>query len=405
MARSQPTSIALRHCVVEHEPRAVHADGTGRMTERVARKSKSLPSVVEWTRAHDKWLASEVPLVPADLRKKHREMRKDAFRFLRATYYRWAEIFPVVCRNEAKAPSVLAIGDLHVENFGTWRDAEGRLVWGVNDFDEASRLPYTNDLVRLATSIRLAIRKKHLRLSEKIAVSTILSGYRSGLEDGGHPFVLAESHDALREMARHRLYDTSKFWRKVHALKPYRGRIPTRLARSLIELLPEANLRVRFRRRVAGLGSLGRLRIVAIAEWRGGLVLREAKALCPSAAAWASGRDEAPGRAPREVLARAVRAPDPFLHVKRHWILRRLAPDCTGLELTDLPAERAERDLFDAMGRETANVHLGSGNRRAILRDLRSRRPGWLALASEVMTQAVDSDWQAWWRSTSRGRR
>jgi len=32
---------------------------------------------------------------------------------------------------------VLAVGDLHVENFGTWRDAEGRLIWGVNDFDES----------------------------------------------------------------------------------------------------------------------------------------------------------------------------------------------------------------------------------------------------------------------------
>ena len=50
---------------------------------------------------------------------------------------------------------VLAIGDLHLENFGTWRDAEGRLVWGINDFDEAWALPYTNDLIRLATSARM----------------------------------------------------------------------------------------------------------------------------------------------------------------------------------------------------------------------------------------------------------
>ena len=47
---------------------------------------------------------------------------------------------------------MLAVGDLHVENFGTWRDADGRLCWGINDFDEADRLPYTNDLVRLAAS-------------------------------------------------------------------------------------------------------------------------------------------------------------------------------------------------------------------------------------------------------------
>ena len=28
------------------------------------------------------------------------------------------------------------------ENFGTWRDADGRLVWGVNDFDEAAVMPW-----------------------------------------------------------------------------------------------------------------------------------------------------------------------------------------------------------------------------------------------------------------------
>ena len=35
--------------------------------------------------------------------------------------------------------------------YGTWRDTEGRLVWGINDFDEAYPSPYTNDLVRLAS--------------------------------------------------------------------------------------------------------------------------------------------------------------------------------------------------------------------------------------------------------------
>ncbi len=51
---------------------------------------------------------------------------------------------------------MLAVGDIHVENFGTWRDAEGRLVWGVNDFDDAARMPYAIDIVRLATSAVLA---------------------------------------------------------------------------------------------------------------------------------------------------------------------------------------------------------------------------------------------------------
>ena len=78
-------------------------------------------------------------------------MAQDALSFLCATFYRWAQLFPALCAKLARAPKVLGIGDLHVENYGTWRDAEGRLVWGINDFDEACPLPYTNDLVRLAT--------------------------------------------------------------------------------------------------------------------------------------------------------------------------------------------------------------------------------------------------------------
>jgi len=83
-------------------------------------------------------------------------MAEGLFAFFRATFYRWIQCWPAVCETENEAPQVLSVGDIHVENFGTWRDAEGRLIWGVNDFDEAWPLPYTNDLVRLATSALIA---------------------------------------------------------------------------------------------------------------------------------------------------------------------------------------------------------------------------------------------------------
>ena len=83
-------------------------------------------------------------------------MRDSAFAFLRATYWRWAETILEVCPDLANAPAVLAVGDTHLENFGTWHDGEGRLVWGVNDYDEAAEMPYILDLVRLATSATLA---------------------------------------------------------------------------------------------------------------------------------------------------------------------------------------------------------------------------------------------------------
>src|SRR6185436_3677418 len=131
----------------------------------------------------------------SDLGLKHKLMAQDAFSFLRATFYRWAQLFPLLCPKLAEAPTVLAVGDLHVENYGTWRDAEGRLVWGINDFDEAFPLPYTSDLVRLATSARLS----NLSLDPAKAAGAILAGYADGLESGGRPFVLSETNRWLRD--------------------------------------------------------------------------------------------------------------------------------------------------------------------------------------------------------------
>src|SRR5207302_9072134 len=89
------------------------------------------------TAGYEAWLGKHLTLLRPGLNLKHEAMRSSRFRFLRATYYRWAQIFPEVCGELNSALKVVAVGDLHVENFGTWRDVEGRLIWGVNDFDEA----------------------------------------------------------------------------------------------------------------------------------------------------------------------------------------------------------------------------------------------------------------------------
>ena len=104
------------------------------------------------TEKYESWLARHLRIIEPDLQFKHEQMRTAPFPFLRATFYRWAQTWAEVCGDAARAPRVLAVGDLHVENFGTWRDIEGRLIWGINDFDEVWRFPYTIDLIRLATS-------------------------------------------------------------------------------------------------------------------------------------------------------------------------------------------------------------------------------------------------------------
>ena len=109
----------------------------------------------------------------AALAGKHADMRKEgAHAFLRGTFYRWAELWKDVRDGGSK---VAAVGDTHVENFGTWRDAEGRLIWGVNDFDEACKLPWTSDLVRLGVSTMLALDTlRNLSLSAESACDAIV---------------------------------------------------------------------------------------------------------------------------------------------------------------------------------------------------------------------------------------
>jgi uncharacterized protein (DUF2252 family) len=317
-------------------------------------------------------------------------MAESPFVFLRGTFYRWMQLWPAVCAKLADAPAVRAVGDLHIENFGTWRDAEGRLIWGVNDFDEAWRLPYTIDLVRLATSALLAIRETHLSLSPREACTALLDGYTASLQRGGEPLVLAERRRWLRRIALNELRDPVEYWQKFAADRPATGRVPHK---DLRLLMPVRRLRYRVVARVAGVGSLGRPRFVALAVWGGALIAREAKALVPSAVIWARGGTTRSTLC-AEVAAQAIRVPDPFYVTTKRWIVRRLAPDCSRIELVDLPKTRDEVKLLRAMGWETANIHLGTPPVR-IAKHLKGRPGRWLERAARDMASATLQDWRA----------
>lgn len=359
---------------------------------------KPLPHIGECTKSYEAWLSSHIPLLAGDLKSKHAQMKEALFPFLRATYYRWAQVWPEVCSDLLSAAETLSVGDLHVENFGTWRDTDGRLVWGVNDFDEASWLPYTNDLVRLVASANVAIDTDHIALNRKDACAAVLAGYQKGLETGGRPYVLAEEHPALREMARHRLRNPEAFWEKLSSLPPLKGKIPNSARKAIVRMLPHPDVPHVIVHRIAGLGSLGRQRFVGIGDWRGGKIAREAKALAPSACVWAKSGKPSRRILYQEILEGAVRCPDPWVKLRGRWIVRRLAPDCSRIELSALPEERDEIRLLQAMGSETANVHLGTARRRDLLKDLANRPHGWLYDAARRMVEAVAADWERWRR-------
>jgi hypothetical protein len=161
--------------------------------------------------------------------------------------------------------------------------------------------------------------------------------------------------------------------------------------------MPEKKISYWTVHRSAGLGSLGRQRFVALADWRGGKIARESKALVPSAYRWASGRAKSSKIFYEEALRTSMRSRDPYVELQGRWIVRRLAPDCSRVELAALPKERDESRLLYEMGYETANIHLGDRRAaKAAERDLKYRRAGWLHSDASAMADATRKDWKAW---------
>jgi uncharacterized protein (DUF2252 family) len=94
---------------------------------------------------------------PAAFRTKFRKMAADAFAFYRGSaclFYAdmaerddpWAD---------ERTSRVWIQGDLHAENFGTYMDGDGVLIFDVNDFDEAYVGHFTWDVTRFAASLAL----------------------------------------------------------------------------------------------------------------------------------------------------------------------------------------------------------------------------------------------------------
>ena len=353
------------------------------------------------TRSYESWMGQHVQLVPHQLLKKHEMMKADLFAFFRGAFFRWVQLWKLVVSQAAqRAPHVLAVGDLHLDSFGTWRDVEGRLVWGVDDFDEAFHLPYTNDLVRLATSVKIASKAGSLEISLRKACETILDGYRSTLSHGGSPITLAEEEHILENLGIAELKTPENFWQNLKHLPACDRNCPAAARQALERSLPKS-VSYKLVSRTSGAGSLGQPRFVAIAEWKGGLIAREAKGMVPPAFAW-NRNNQAAKSYYNQVIESAVRSHDPFQKVINGWLVRRLSPDSNPISISDWPRKRDEFTLLRSMGREVANVHLGSGNNvRNILSHLEKAESSWLRAAARQMAKAITKDWKQYRRQRS----
>jgi hypothetical protein len=382
-------------------------------------------TIAESIKCYECWLKAELgdEIIEKDLKKKHEAMADGPFPFLRATYWRWAEVIPALCQRLETAPRVLAVGDIHLENFGTWRDEDGRLVWGVNDYDEAAEMPYLLDLVRLAASALIASKGQKTEASS-IATS-IFQGYADGLKkprpwvlDGTHTETEG-THQWLREQSLVPEAERREFWDNLEKKRakfvkdPHPPEPQPRYRKALLASLPQGAERPEVWHRRAGLGSLGRPRWVARATWQGGLVVREAKAVLPSA--WTR-VNQGTSHAIRcmEIASGCYRATDPWYRVADGIAVRRLSPNNRKIE-ADAGTADPDQDpeihsplglnvlldprMLTAMGRELATVHLGTcGSNDATAehlgQDLKDRRPTWLEQAATRAAGVIRREWE-----------
>ncbi|WP_181768537.1 DUF2252 domain-containing protein [Streptomyces albidus (ex Kaewkla and Franco 2022)] len=152
------------------------ADATGARAERILEVFET---------AFGELLAAD----PAAFQVKFRKMAASAFAFYRGTaclFYADATASDQEGSRHAgpflddRTGRVWIHGDLHAENFGTYMDANGRLTFNVNDFDEAFVGPFTWDLKRFAASVALL-------------------GYTKALSDGQITGLVRAYADAYRE--------------------------------------------------------------------------------------------------------------------------------------------------------------------------------------------------------------
>lgn len=339
------------------------------------------------------WLGAWIPLVAADLAAKAKAMAADPLRFLRGSYYLWllraAEEIPELLA----APLVVAVGDAHVENFGIWTDDRGQRVWGVNDFDEVGLSPYTLDLVRMVASAIVSTQlDRGLRLQPPALSELVLEGWAQGVGDPGALLLDGPEHPHLRALAP--TVDAGRFWRRLDEAPAVPDPVPAIPAEMVVA---EGMARPDWRRRVAGTGSLGHRRMLALGPMAGSRGALETKELGPPTVDWPplSGVTDGWRNSDGRAWAAVSRMPGFPAGSRRRegWALRRLGPESARIELTAMNRRRDESALVRSMGRALGAVHAAGGER---VDEARRHAEHWTDLqgAAQAMAARVGHDFR-----------
>lgn len=336
---------------------------------------------------------------PELLERKYTALRSDPFVFLRGTNHLFYEDWPRDSPLNA-APPVWICGDLHLENFGSYRGDNQVVYFDMNDFDEGVLAPATWEIARMLTSILVGGRSIKVNEPEALGLCHIyLEAYTTELSHG-HPRAVDrdEATGMIRELLdslASRTDARAAFLNKRTAVKKGRRRFTLDGARSLpVSKDAREPVEAAFRAwakaqknpkyfklldiaiRIAGTGSLGVPRYQLLVEGDGSPnanVLLDLKRMRPSALspyltvpqpAWANDAERA-AAVQRRLQATPVALLQPLLIEDKPFVLREMQPtqDRVALGAWNGRIRRLER-VMTWMGKITAWNQLRSTGRQ-----------------------------------------
>ncbi len=141
-----------------------------------------MPSVFERLEAFNKGL------LPAKVARKYELLTANAFSFFRGTNHLFYE--DLSKEKIADSPACWICGDLHLENFGSYKGDNRLVYFDLNDFDESVLAPVAWEIVRVLTSIHIAFDALKITYEESTkACELFVKKYSSVLAQGNPRYI------------------------------------------------------------------------------------------------------------------------------------------------------------------------------------------------------------------------
>jgi uncharacterized protein (DUF2252 family) len=374
---------------------------------------------------------------------KYRQMRASSFQFLRGTchlFYARLSTGGVL----QEGPPTWVCGDMHLQNFGSYKGNNGLVYFDINDFDEACLAPSLFELVRMLTSVLVAADELRLSRAEALALCHVaVESYGAALRFGKARWIeqelaegmVRELFDSLHKRSRvDHLNRRTDLNGKKRALRldakkalPVSKHDRDAVMAFMTEFAsrqenPDFYRPIDVARRIAGTGSLGVDRYVILVEGKGspdGNYLLDLKEALPSSiishVKVSQPRWNSEAERVVEVQQRAQAVSQAFLRAvsfnNRSYVLRSLQPAEDRVDLSNWHGKLSRLEtVIDNMAQLSAWAQLRSSGRQgsAIADELIAfgDRKDWQLPLTEIASQCAEQiaiDWRAYCVSYDRG--